>query len=297
MHYQRFILNINPIVDEKQALLLWTIHGVNVETCAANDDLRQEANLKARFLAEMSHGKRAAFGHARAEIRTPLACVIGTSSLLRYTPLNLEQEELLNTIRVCSQQLFTLINNVLDLSKLDQNRLSLENRPVQVERCINETIDIFTNELHRRSLDAVVEMEPSVPQWIISDELRLRQVLTNMLSNAVKFSKLRGLVKVSVSRASNSPGLLLFCIEDEGIGIPTEINPQKLFDTFMQLDSSIARKYGGSGLGLVISKKLVNLLGGQIWYESVCNQVRTVKCVDSFQGHKVFLYCQAAGSS
>jgi signal transduction histidine kinase len=214
------------------------------------------------------------------EIRTPLACVIGTCSLLRYTPLSKEQGDLLNTIRVCSQQLFTLTNNILDLSKIEESKLLLESRPVYLERTLTDVVDIFVPDLVRKNVDIAINiLYPEVPETIISDESRLKQILTNILSNAIKYTRDGSTISIYVKKvgsecASNTcPAKLQFEITDEGPGIPDTIPQSQLFDTFVQLDASTFRKYGGSGLGLTISKKLVNLLNGEIWYESKVGQV------------------------
>jgi len=260
-------------------IIVWTIHAARSDGNKDIHEFKRQAHIKGLFLAEMSH-----------EIRTPLACVIGTTSLLKYTPLNPEQEELLNTIRLCAQQLFSLINNILDFSKLDQKKLVLEFRPIQLERCINETIDIFTDQLHNRNLDVVVDISTSVPQWIISDDMRLRQILTNLMSNAVKFCRDGGLIRISINcrMSINGKNEILFCIEDEGVGIQSDIHSNRLFESFVQLDCSTPRKYGGTGLGLVICKKLVFLLGGEIWYDSVYKKGTkfffTIQCIEPSDG-------------
>jgi signal transduction histidine kinase len=214
------------------------------------------------------------------EIRTPLACVIGTCSLLRYTPLSKEQGDLLNTIRVCSQQLFTLTNNILDLSKIEESKLLLESRPVYLERTLTDVVDIFVPDLVRKNVDIAINiLYPEVPETIISDESRLKQILTNILSNAIKYTRDGSTILIYVKKVgsecalNNCPAKLQFEITDEGPGIPDTIPQSQLFDTFVQLDASTFRKYGGSGLGLTISKKLVNLLNGEIWYESKVGQV------------------------
>lgn len=214
------------------------------------------------------------------EIRTPLACVIGTCSLLRYTPLSKEQGDLLNTIRVCSQQLFTLTNNILDLSKIEESKLLLESRPVYLERTLTDVVDIFVPDLVRKNVDIAINiLYPEVPETIISDESRLKQILTNILSNAIKYTRDGSTISIYVKKVgsecalNNCPAKLQFEITDEGPGIPDTIPQSQLFDTFVQLDASTFRKYGGSGLGLTISKKLVNLLNGEIWYESKVGQV------------------------
>ncbi len=223
------------------------------------------------------------------EIRTPLACVIGTCTLLRYTALTKEQNDLLNTIRVCSQQLFTLTNNILDLSKIEESKLILESRPLNIERLLTDVVDIFVPEIVKKDIDITISTtNPDIPELIMTDEGRLRQILTNLLSNAIKFTKDHSTIGIGVQRVkeelighellmgkgSASNNLLLFWVEDEGPGIPSTVPQSQLFDTFVQLDSSTFRKYGGSGLGLTISKKLVNLLGGDIWYESDVGKVK-----------------------
>lgn len=210
-----------------------------------------------------------------------MACVIGTCSLLRYTPLNKEQSELLNTIRVSSQQLFTLTNNILDLAKIEESKLILESRIMCLERVLSEVIDIFVPELARKDVDAALNIcFPEVPEMIMSDEARLRQAMTNVLSNAIKFTAEHSTIVMHVRKVDSDCSSnqtcpkLQFEVEDEGPGIPEWVPPSQLFDTFVQLDASTSRKYGGSGLGLTISKKLVNLLGGEIWYEGQIGKVK-----------------------
>lgn len=234
------------------------------------------------------------------EIRTPLACVIGTASLLKYTKLTDEQEELLKTIRVCSQQLFNLINNILDLSKIEQSRLVIDRQPVHLEKCLTDLLDVFANDVNGRAVDLSLLIDTRVPEWILTDEQRLRQVVTNLLSNAVKFTNPGTFVTIEVHRVtrinseqekyfkehsappellalfteddngSNNLGqYLVFAIRDCGPGIPDHIPPDRIFESFVQLDQ-IRPKGGtvGSGLGLTISKRLVALMGGTIWYHT-----------------------------
>lgn len=225
------------------------------------------------------------FEHVLLEIRTPLACVIGTCSLLRYTPLSREQEDLINTIRVCSQQLFTLTNNILDLSKIEESKLLLESRPVYVERTLTDVVDIFVPDLIKKNVDVAVNICcPEVPESILSDESRLKQIITNIVSNAIKYTRDNSTIGINVRKIGvDCEARLQFEISDEGPGIPDTIPQSQLFDTFVQLDSSTFRKYGGSGLGLTISKKLVHLLNGEIWYESEVGKVlRRLECLTFF---------------
>ncbi len=198
-----------------------------------------------------------------------------------YTPLNREQSELLNTIRVSSQQLFTLTNNILDLAKIEESKLILESRVVGLERMLSDVIDIFVPDLAKKDVDVALKIcFPEVAEMIKSDEGRLRQIVTNILSNAIKFTVDHSTITIDVSKidaeSSGKPKTpkLLFEIADEGPGIPDSVSQSQLFDTFVQLDASTSRKYGGSGLGLTISKKLVSLLGGEIWYKGSVGKVK-----------------------
>lgn len=193
--------------------------------------------------------------------------------------MNREQSELLNTIRVSSQQLFTLTNNILDLAKIEESKLILESRVICLERMVTDVVDIFVPDLAKKDLDVCLNIcFPEVPELIKSDEGRLRQIFTNILCNAIKFTAEHSTILINVRRVDggcDSRAKLQFEISDEGPGIPDSIPQSQLFDTFVQLDASTSRKYGGSGLGLTISKKLVNLLGGEIWYESEVGKVQT----------------------
>lgn len=181
---------------------------------------------------------------------------------------------------MCSQQLFTLTNNILDLSKIEESKLLLEARPVYLERALTDVIDIFVPDFVNKNVDVALNIcYPEVPETIISDESRLKQIFTNVLSNAIKYTREKSTISIHVRKVggecslNSCPAKLQFEICDEGPGIPDTIPQSQLFDTFVQLDSSTFRKYGGSGLGLTISKKLVNLLNGEIWYTSVVGQV------------------------
>ena len=284
--YHLFRCHSRPIKDINGRVQYWIFCMFDMELNRLMEETKLSSVRKTKFLAEMSHGKKKSgcfclnLTVSFLEIRTPLACVIGTCSLLRYTPLSKEQGDLLNTIRVCSQQLFTLTNNILDLSKIEESKLLLEARPVYLERTLTDVVDIFVPDLVRKNVDIAVNIcYPEVPETIISDESRLKQVLTNILSNAIKYTRENSTISIHVRKvgeecALNScPPKLQFEISDEGIGIPDTIPQSQLFETYVQLDSSTFRKYGGSGLGLTISKKLVNLLNGEIWFESKVGQV------------------------
>ncbi|WP_184544348.1 response regulator [Mucilaginibacter sp. FT3.2] len=220
----------------------------------------EEANqAKSVFLATMSH-----------EIRTPMNGVIGMSTLLAETPLTDQQRMYTETITNCGETLLTVINNILDFSKIEAGGMELEHEDMHLRACIEEVLDIFSTRISQTGIEIVYYIEENVPAQIVGDKVRLQQVLTNLIGNAVKFT-FQGevIVHVQVLESTKNDDLVLkFEIRDTGIGIPEE-KRERLFRAFSQVDSSTTRKYGGTGLGLVISQKLVHLMGGEIAVSSV----------------------------
>jgi signal transduction histidine kinase/ligand-binding sensor domain-containing protein/DNA-binding response OmpR family regulator len=253
-------LELERQVQERTDLLA----KMTIDEHRAREEAEKANEAKSLFLATMSH-----------EIRTPMNGLIGMTGLLSGTILSREQEEYTETIRSCGDALLSIINDILDFSKIESGSMELDEHNFNVRNCIEGVLDVFACNCSELNLDLIYRIADNVPEIIYGDELRLRQVLLNLVGNSVKFTQ-EGEVMVTLnSLPSKGDGLdLEFSIHDTGIGIPEE-KLHRLFNAFSQVDSSTTRKYGGSGLGLAISKKLIELMGGHIRVSSTPGQGTT----------------------
>jgi signal transduction histidine kinase len=238
----------------------------------ATKEMRQIADvnlelMKARLNAENLNIRRTQFFSVIChEIRTPLNGIIGFSDFLNESPIPKEQKEYVKIIKQCSDTLLKFINDLLDFSKIDSGRLEIDPHTFKTDDIRDYFENVFLRECQKKNLDFSFEIAQEVPKELFGDSHRIRQVLSNIVSNAIKFTE-SGSVRIRLSKLKNEKDIYRWDVEDTGIGIEKDYLP-KIFSPYTQEYSSTARKYGGSGLGLSISKKLVELMGGQISVES-----------------------------
>ncbi|MEZ9799539.1 two-component sensor histidine kinase BarA [Vibrio cyclitrophicus] len=236
----------------------------NVELDIAKKRAQEAARVKSEFLANMSH-----------ELRTPLNGVIGFTRQMLKTHLSNSQTDYLQTIERSANNLLSIINDILDFSKLEAGKLALENIPFEFQASLEEVVNLQATNAHEKGLELTLKIDPKVPPGVVGDPLRIQQILTNLVGNSIKFTE-RGNIDISVELRSQTEDSieLQFMVRDTGIGI-SERQQAQLFQAFSQADASISRRYGGTGLGLVITQKLVSQMGGEISLTSRLHQGST----------------------
>jgi signal transduction histidine kinase/CheY-like chemotaxis protein len=254
-------LRIHEAHTKRTLELLAKLEAVNRELAAARDQALDASRSKSQFLANVSH-----------EIRTPMNGVLATTELVLDTRLTTEQRELVNACHASGQQLLAVLNDILDLSRCESGKLTLERVPLDLRAEVTGVMQLYQGTAQQKGLNLDLHWGHNAPEWVLGDPTRLRQILNNLMSNALKFTD-HGAVVLSVAGDSLSEGCVpvRITIEDTGIGIPPDILPN-LFAPFVQADGSTTRRYGGTGLGLAICKQLVALMGGSIQVESSLGQ-------------------------
>ncbi|GGH07745.1 response regulator [Mucilaginibacter phyllosphaerae] len=259
-----------PTVSEHVKGVLWTFDNITQQYLYDQHlkDLNIQLEEKSRLAEEQNRAKSEFLANMSHEIRTPMNGVIGMTSLLRNTRLDEDQFDFVESIRISADALLEIINEILDFSKIESGKLELEEHPFYIHKIIEETYDLLSFKAQEKDLDLLYLIDHEVPTELIGDMTRLRQIVVNLVGNAIKFTDSGEiLTSINLSLRKNNIYELEFAVKDSGIGIP-EDKMHKLFNSFSQVDSSTTRKYGGTGLGLAISARLIEKMNGHIWVES-----------------------------
>jgi len=280
----------NATADLKKTLEELEIQ--NIEIDLARNQAISASKIKSEFLANMSH-----------EIRTPMNGVIGFTELLSKTTLTDEQDDYVNTIRSSASNLLTIINDILDFSKIESGKLNIENINFSLDDVMDDIITMFAPMAYQKNIELIYHPSVKLPENIQGDPSRIRQILINLISNAVKFTQIgHVIIRVMVETLPNNKELIRFTVTDTGMGM-NDLSKQRLFTAFTQADTSISRNFGGTGLGLVISRKLAELMNGEIGFESNLNKgssfwftvpitsnIKQVTAPEDTTGFKVILF-------
>ncbi|HDR04321.1 MAG TPA: response regulator, partial [Candidatus Marinimicrobia bacterium] len=261
----RFMLAFKTVEKQHQELQLYRDHLEDLVTdrTAQLEKAKKAAENNAQTAIKASRAKDEFLATMSHEIRTPIHGIIGATTLLKNDKMNEEQNDYLQTIEYSSQALLSLINDILDFAKIESEKLELEKLPVHLNGLVEGVIDVVKPKVREKELQLYYFIDDSVPEIILGDETRLRQVLLNLTNNAIKFTD-SGYLTIRLALDPKSPeSILLAEVEDSGIGIPIE-KQDRLFRVFSQVDSTTTRRYGGTGLGLAISKRLIEMMGGKI---------------------------------